>query len=290
MADYDHRWECNIDTGAASLHVTACGSGSPALVFLHYWGGSSRTWQPVIDRLATMSRCIAIDQRGWGRSTGPETGYAIEDLAGDAAAVIAQLALEDYILIGHSMGGKVAQLLTTRGLEGLRGVVLVAPAPARPAEIPDEVRAQMALAYTSRESVLATLDRVLSHAALTDELREQVVADSLGGSPGAKREWPASAIVEDVSADLARIDVPVLVVAADHDQVEPVELMQSNVVGLIGGARLEVIAGSGHLIPLERPAELSDLIAEFRDSTMTGYQSPASCAAERLHHSSRPGE
>lgn len=266
MADYD-RSEFDIDTNTASLHVTASGSGSPTLMFLHYWGGSSRSWQPVIDRLAPTTRCVAIDQRGWGRSIGPATGYAIEDLAADATAVIEGLALDDYILVGHSMGGKVAQLLATRRHEHLRGVVLVAPAPARPAAVPDEVRAQMAVAYTSRESVLVTLDAVLSHAPLSDEVREQIVADSLGGSAGAKREWPASVIVQDVSADLARIDVPVLVVAADHDQVEPVALMESNVIGLIPGARLEVIADSGHLIPLERPAELSDLIAGFRDTT-----------------------
>jgi pimeloyl-ACP methyl ester carboxylesterase len=127
----------------------------------------------------------------------------------------------------------------------------------------------MAVAYSSRESVLMTLDAVLSHAPLSDVLREQVVADSLSGSAGAKREWPASVIVHDVSADLARIDVPVLVVAADHDKVEPVALMESNVIGLIPGARLRVIADSGHLIPLERPAELSELIAGFRDATVT---------------------
>lgn len=269
MADYD-RSDFEIDTGPASLHVTASGSGSPTLVFLHYWGGSSRTWQPVIDRLAPVTRCVAIDQRGWGRSIGPEAGYAIENLAADATAVIEQLELDDYILVGHSMGGKVAQLLATGRPGGLRGVVLVAPAPARPTEIPDEVRAQMGVAYASRESVLVTLDSILSHAPLSDELHEQVIADSLGGSAGAKREWPASAILQDVSVNLDRIDVPVLVVAAEHDQVEPVTLMESNVIGLIPGARLEVIADSGHLIPLEQPAELSDLIAGFRDATVAG--------------------
>ncbi len=65
-------------------------------------------------------RCVAIDQRGWGRSIGLETGCAIEDLAADATVVIEELELDDYILVGHSMGGKVAQLLATRRPEGLR--------------------------------------------------------------------------------------------------------------------------------------------------------------------------
>lgn len=268
MADSD-RSELTVTTPAVSLHVRSAGSGAPVLVFLHYWGGSSRTWQPVIDRLAPSARCVAIDQRGWGQSRGPESGYTIEELAADATAVIDALSLDDYILVGHSMGAKVAQLLASRRPAGLRGLVLVAPAPARPAAIPDAVREQMAAAYSSRAAVLATLEGVLVHTALTDVLREQVIADSLRGSPGAKREWPAAVILEDVSADLDQIDVPVLVIAAEHDRVEPVALLQSHVVDLIPGARLELVADSGHLIPLERPAELSALIDGFRTDVVS---------------------
>ena len=73
-------------------------------------------------------------------------------------------------------------------------------------------------------------------------------------------------VVEDVSADLGRINVPVLVVAGEHDRLEPVDLMQSHVIAEIDGAQLDVIPGSGHLIPLERPQELSARIAAFRNT------------------------
>lgn len=267
MSHYDHSrsW---IDAGAASIHVTQAGSGAPALVFLHYWGGSGRTWGPVIQRLAGTARCVAPDHRGWGHSSAPPAGYAIADLAADALAVIDALGLGDYILVGHSMGGKTAQLIAARRPGGLCGLVLVAPAPARPAAAPEAVRTRMAGAYASRASVIATLDGVLRHAALSQELREQVIEDSLAGSAAAKHAWPASAISEDVSADLAGINVPVLVVAARQDQVEPVEVMKSHVVAELPGARLEIIDHCGHLIPLERPDELSRVIAAFRDSAV----------------------
>jgi pimeloyl-ACP methyl ester carboxylesterase len=267
MSDYD-RQESRIDTGSASIYVTQTGDGEPALVFLHYWGGSSRTWRPVIEQLAGSARCVAIDHRGWGQSSAPDAGYGIEDLAADALAVIDALGLTDYILVGHSMGGKVAQLLASRRPEGLGGVVLVAPAPAKPVAVPVAVRAQMTEVYLTRDAVIATFDGVLRHAPLSDELREQVVEDGLAGSAGAKREWPASAILEDVSADLAGIDVPVLVVAGGQDRVEPTEVMESRVLAEIPGARLEVIEDSGHLIPLEQPQELSDRIAAFRDASV----------------------
>jgi pimeloyl-ACP methyl ester carboxylesterase len=253
-----------VDTGTATLHVEEAGAGTPALVFLHYWGGSSRTWHPVLERLAGTARCVAYDHRGWGRSSAPADGYAIGDLAADALAVIDARGLTDYVLVGHSMGGKVAQAVAARRPAGLRGAVLVAPAPARPVDLPAEAREQMAGAYASRETVAATLDAVLTHAALGEELREQVIEDSLAGAAAAKRAWPARTIVEDVSAGLERIDVPVLVVAGAHDRVEPVDVLRSHVVAAIGGAELDVIGDCGHLIPLERPQELSDRIAAFR--------------------------
>ena len=140
MASSFYRTDSRIDAGAATLHVEETGDGAPALVFLHYWGGSTRTWRLVIDRLASSARCVAIDQRGWGLSSAPATGYTIGDLAADARGVITTLGLSDYILVGHSMGGKVAQLLASQRPHGLRGLVLVAPAPAKPALIPDAVR------------------------------------------------------------------------------------------------------------------------------------------------------
>jgi pimeloyl-ACP methyl ester carboxylesterase len=60
--------------------------------------------------------------------------------------------------------------------------------------------------------------------------------------------------------------VPVLVLAGEHDRVEPLDILQSHVISEIEAARLEVVAGSGHLIPLEQPQELSDRIASFRDT------------------------
>jgi pimeloyl-ACP methyl ester carboxylesterase len=261
-----HLSHCRIDTGTATVHVEQTGDGRPAVVFLHYWGGSSRTWHPVIERLAASARCVAIDHRGWGQSSAPPARYATGDLASDARAVIGALGLTEYILVGHSMGGKVAQLLASQRPSGLRGVVLVAPAPARPAPIPEEVRAQMDRAYTSRDTVIATLDTVLRHAALSDALRQQIIEDSLAGAPQAKHEWPAHTITEDVSGHMNHINVPVLVIAGDHDRVEPIDVLESHVIAEIDHAQLDVIADCGHLIPLERPRELSDRIAAFRDT------------------------
>jgi 3-oxoadipate enol-lactonase len=98
-----------LRAGELSFNLLETGSGEPALLFLHYWGGSARTWNAVMLRLSTDFRCIAYDQRGWGQSDAPAQGYSIQDLAFDARQILEALRLRRYVLIGHSMGGKVAQ-------------------------------------------------------------------------------------------------------------------------------------------------------------------------------------
>ncbi len=113
----------------------------PTLVFLHYWGGSSRTWQPVRERLADWDT-FAIDHRGWGRSRSLPGPFSLAQLAEDTIAVLEAAEIEEYVLVGHSMGGKVAQLVASAAPAQLRGLVLVGSGPAKPAamitsEIPD---------------------------------------------------------------------------------------------------------------------------------------------------------
>jgi len=253
----------DIRTRATTIHISDSGSGEPALVFLHYWGGSSRTWDAVVSELANGHRSVAVDHRGWGLSEAPPQGYAIADMADDVQDVIATLRLSHYVLVGHSMGGKVAQLLASRRPQGLAGVVLVAPSPPSPTILPDEQRAAMAAAYESRVSIAWVLDNVLTAAPLDDRLREQVIADSLRGAREAKAAWPNAAMREDITQEVGSIDVPVLVVGGELDQVDPVETLRREVLPRIAGARLNVLPGTGHLSPLEAPSALAAIIRQF---------------------------
>ncbi|QGZ42363.1 pimeloyl-ACP methyl ester carboxylesterase [Pseudoduganella flava] len=252
-----------IETRGTRIHVTLQGTAEPALVFLHYWGGSSRTWDGVAGALAQRYRTVAIDHRGWGESGAPAQGYAIADLADDAQAVIAALAPRRYVLVGHSMGGKTAQLLAARRPAGLAGLVLVAPSPPLPMTLPPAQRAAMATAYDSPAAVEWVLDNVLTATPLLPALRAQVIADSLRGAPQAKAAWPNGGMLEDITADVGAIDVPVLVVAGERDQVDRVETLQQELLPRIAGARLEVLPGVGHLSPLEAPAAVADAIGRF---------------------------
>jgi pimeloyl-ACP methyl ester carboxylesterase len=254
-----------IASNGIRIYVDDKGVGDLPLVFLHYWGGSSRTWHHVTSALAKSYRTIATDHRGWGQSDAPSSGYGLSDLAADAQGIIETLGLERYILVGHSMGGKVAQLLASRRPKGLCGLVLVAPSPPSPMSMPAEVREGMAHAYSSRESVETTIDQVLTAKPLSPEDRAQVIDDSLRGAPAAKVAWPRATSLEDITQQVSAINVPTIVIAGDMDRVDSVATLRSEVLPRIPQAVLHVVPGTGHLSMLESPELLVQIVSDFAD-------------------------
>jgi pimeloyl-ACP methyl ester carboxylesterase len=252
--------EVNVRGGRLPVWIQA--GDQPALVFLHYWGGSHRTFDPVIGRLSSRSAVVSYDQRGWGAARALPGPYGIDQLADDVLAVVGQLGLGRYVLAGHSMGGKVAQLAASRRPDGLAGLVLIAPAPPRPA-IDATAAEALSHAYDSRATVDGALQHVLTHQALPADLREQVLADSLAAGDEARLTWPQHEITRDITAAARQIDVPVLVVAGRQDQVEPPATLEANLLPVVPRARVTVIEGTGHLSPLEAPGQLARLLDQF---------------------------
>lgn len=238
-------------------------AGEPAaLVFLHYWGGSRRTFDPVIARLTSGCTVVSYDHRGWGAARELPGPYGISQLADDVLEVVRELGLRRYVLAGHSMGGKVAQLAASRRPEGLAGLVLIAPAPPRPVVNAQAAKA-LSHAYDSRATVSDALQHVLTHRPLPADLREQVITDSLAAGDDARLAWPLHGITQDITAAASGIEVPVQVLAGQHDQVEPPASLEANLLPVIPGARMTVIEGTGHLSPLEVPGQIANLLDQF---------------------------
>jgi pimeloyl-ACP methyl ester carboxylesterase len=247
----------------ADLSAAVRTGAQPALVFLHYWGGSKRTWAQVIDRLDQATAVVAYDQRGWGQSAGAPGPYGLAQLAADAQSVVDDLGYERYVLVGHSMGGKVAQMVAARQPRGLAGLILVAPAPAAPAGMTAQLQELTSHAYDDQQTVEQSIGQMLTHRALPAELRRQIVEDSLSAGDDARLSWPTTGLAEDVSALVGAIDVPVLVLAGEHDKVEPPELLREHLLPLIPHATMTILDGTGHLSPLEVPDQVAGAITEF---------------------------
>ncbi|MCX4634754.1 alpha/beta hydrolase [Streptomyces sp. P9-2B-2] len=250
-----------VNGGRVYGHVRE-GDG-PALVFLHYWGGSHRTWRPVIERLGPAQTFVSYDHRGWGESTETPGPYGMEQLADDTQRVIDQLGYDDYVVVGHSMGGKAAQIFASRRPAGLKGVVLVAPAPPAPVGVTHEFQEALAHAYDNDDAIARSIDLVLTNGELSVEARRQVHEDSARAGEAARMAWPRQALVEDFADRVGAINVPVLVLAGSDDKVDPPQILRAHLLPLIPTATLTELSGTGHLSPLEVPDQIASHIGAF---------------------------
>jgi pimeloyl-ACP methyl ester carboxylesterase len=252
----------NIPSNGVTLHVTDRGQGIPAIVFLHCWGGSTRTWDRIIAALPLRYRTVAIDQRGWGASEHPTRGYSVAELADDTEGAIEALGLERYILVGHSMGGKTAQLVASRRPKGLVGLVLVAPAPPSPLIIPEEVRVMLE-GPNVREFVTMALGQMLTYKPLIREDAELMISDAIRGSADARAAWSRETSLEDITDAVRHIDAPTLVISGDHDKIQPIETLRRELLPRVSGAVMQVLPNVGHLSPLEAPEEIAQRLDSF---------------------------
>ncbi len=232
---------------------------APVLVFLHYFGGSSRTWSEVIARLSSRYDCLTPDLRGFGESEPTARGFAVNDYADDVIELIERSGIKSYVLVGHSMGGKIALAIAARRPANLRSLVLLAPSPPVPEPISDDERARLLAAHGDRAAAEKTL-RKLTTRPLPRAIFRRTVEDNLRCSRPAWRAWLEHGSREDISADVASIDVPVLVAAGGKDEAMTVELLQCEVVARINGGRLTTLPEVNHLLPLEAPAATAELI------------------------------
>lgn len=229
-------------------------AGDTALLFLHYWGGSAKTWRKVIALLSDDARCIAVNQRGWGGSSVSDGRYDLDSMAEDVLAIIERLRLDRVVLVGHSMGGKVSQVVAAKlKPPQVRGLVLVAPAPPKPMPVPKEAREAMFQSYLSAEGVREQALANLAGPNLSPEDREAVVADTLAGDLGAKHEWTERIMPADLGIAPGDISVPVTLVVGSLDKVEDPSRLREIFGEAVPQTRFVEVPGVGHLSPLEAP-------------------------------------
>ncbi|OIK26093.1 alpha/beta fold hydrolase [Streptomyces malaysiense] len=253
-----------VPGGSLEVRVGGRGGAGPALVFVHYWGGSAGTWDEVIGRLPPGRPTVRFDQRGWGVSRELPGPYHLDRLADDLACVVDVCVPGPFVLVGHSMGGKVSQLLAARGPAGLRGVVLVAPAPPEPpASVTEEYRRGLSHAYDTPESAGHVLDHVLTAAPLPAGARAAAARDSLAAGAEARREWPLRGIARDITRAVRGIAVPVTVLTGADDVVEPPDVLREHLLPHIPHATLTTVPAAGHLLPLEAPGAVAAALGDF---------------------------
>ncbi|WP_338873952.1 alpha/beta hydrolase [Spirosoma sp. SC4-14] len=241
------------------LNILEQGSGPLSLVFLHYFGGSALEWQFVMNPLANYYHCVAIDLRGFGNSDAPPSGYSVNDMADDIAATLKTLQIERAVVIGHSMSGKAALALAARQPAELQSLILVSPSPPVPEPIPDQERQKLLQGHGRRSGAEQTLKNITA-ASVSENVKEQIIADDLRTSKVAWDAWLMAGSKENIAGQLSSINIPVSIIVGTSDRALPPDVQTKLVIPYLKTASLDMIENAGHLLPWEVPEQLADFI------------------------------
>jgi 3-oxoadipate enol-lactonase len=246
---------------------TALGGG-PTVLMLHGIGGGHLSFAPQVETFATSGyRAVAWDMPGYGHSA-PIEPYTFKGLAQSCVQLIESLKVESVILVGHSMGGMVAQEVVARRPDLVSRLVLSGTSPAFGKPDGDwqrEFIAQRTAPLTAGKSMAELAETLVPQMVGPGALPEGVrlATHCMGLVPAATYRRAVECIVTfDRRGNLPNIRVPTLVVAGEHDRNAPPAVMKRMADAIAHSTYVEM-KGVGHLQNLEAPDAFDSLVLNF---------------------------
>ena len=265
------------NSGEIELYYEDHGSGKP-IVLIHGYPLSGRAWDrqlPVL--LDAGRRVITYDRRGFGRSSQPTTGYNYDTFAADLSLLIERLELDDAVLVGHSMGtGEVTRYLGAYGSGRVSRGVLVSPIPPYLSQAPDNPEGLPpalfeGFVHSAQADVPAWMKGFLDSFYNIDVLGGKLVSpEAYQASLNVATAASATAAVAciptwqtDFRADVAKIDVPMMVIQGNADRVLPFDKTGKRLPGLIKDMELVEIDGGPHAIAWTHTLQVNRALIDF---------------------------
>jgi pimeloyl-ACP methyl ester carboxylesterase len=269
------------NSGDIELYYEDHGSGQP-VVLIHGYPLSGVSWEKQLPvSLKAGYRVITYDRRGFGKSSQPATGYNYDTFADDLHKLVTQLKLRDFTLIGFSMGaGEVARYLGKYGSKGVSKAVIISGVPpyllktaGNPAGVEGSVFAGIEKAVAADR--YAFFSGFFQNFYNTDQFLGKLVSEQAiqaGWNVAAAASATASLACvatwhTDFREDLARIDVPTLVIQGDADRILPIAATGLRTAKLIKGARLVVVKDGPHGLPWTHAEEVNAELLSFLGKT-----------------------
>jgi pimeloyl-ACP methyl ester carboxylesterase len=247
-----------LRSGDLDVYYIERGSGTPVVLVHGNWATSS-WWEPVLARLPGGWRGIAYDQRGRGRTGGPDSDYSIPSLAADLRAFADALGLDALHLVGHSLGSAVVMQGALDRPARVRSLTAVAPAwvdgmpqAALAAERQRSLKADPVLFAQALKAIAPTVPDDAYWQRLVAEGHTQRLAAALG-AVGALASWRPG-------DRLRSIPCPKLVIGGERDVLVTAPAVERAAEAL--GARRLLMPGVGHSPNIEAPAAFVEHLVE----------------------------
>ncbi len=265
------------NSGNVELYYEDHGSGKP-VVLIHGYPLSGASWEKQIPVLLDAGyRVITYDRRGFGKSSQPTGGYNYDTFAEDLHSLITQLKLRDFTLVGFSMGGgEIARYFGKYGSKGASSAVIIGGVPPFLLKTDDNQQGVDASVFEGIQKAVAA-DRYAffteffknfynTDVLLGKRVSEEVVRASWNIAAEASATASLACVPtwhEDFRKDVARIDVPTLVIHGDQDRIVPFAAAGLRTAKLIKGARLLVVKGGPHCIPWTHAEQVNSELVSF---------------------------
>ncbi len=257
------RARCN-DIDVAWFEV---GRGEP-LVLIHGLADDHRAWHRTLPDLVLRHRVLMYDLRGHGETSLGRPDGTLTQLATDLASLMKSIGVGNADVAGFSLGGTIAMRTAIDHPELVKRLVLVATSSRVGRTAADWYRLRVEMVEHEDPELRATLDRdtadvyAQAHSELDAGLliRRQSTADPRGYGNACAAMAALNAAPLD--PELARISAPTLIVASELDRHCPPKAAEIIAAG-IKGSRVEVVAGAGHPIPVEKARELAASMNAF---------------------------
>ena len=265
------------NSAPVELYYEDQGSGRP-VVLLHGWPFDGRSWEPQLHPLLEAGfRVVNYDRRGFGRSSAATTGYDFDTLSGDLDTVLRTLDLRDVSIVSFSLGtGELARYIGRFGTERLRSAVFIESLTPTFAQGPDNPKGVDAAGVKGVQQAIlddrfAWLTGMMDNFLNLDDYQGTLVsADtvramwSAGADASPYATWACpQGWLEDFTADLARVDVPALIMHGTADRILSVDGQGRRAHDALPAARYVEIEGGPHIHPVTHTAEVNRELLRF---------------------------
>lgn len=254
-----------IRANGIEVHYEVRGEG-PWLVLSHSLACDLTMWDEQVGALSRNFRVLRYDTRGHGRSDASPAPYTLELLADDLKALLDGLQIRRAHFAGLSMGGMIGQTFALRHPEVLQTLILCDTTSAYPPSVVP-VWAERTRA-ARRQGMAALVDSTLARwfTAPFRKSRPDVMqrfAALISGTPVEGYVGCSDALVRiDVTARLATLRLPALVIVGEHDPGTPPAMAQA-IHQHLPGSELALIRGAAHISNVEQPEEFNRLVLDF---------------------------
>ncbi len=250
----------SIETSLGRIGICEQGSGGIPVLFLHGVGSDKSVWAPQLAHFGRSRRTVALDYPGYGDSEAAKAGTSRDGFASAILAAMDSLEIDRAHVCGLSLGGVVAVAMHAQAPRRCVSLVLADTFAVHP-DGKGIYERSLAASTDLRALAQARVDHLLAPGAL-DDVRAEVIETMARIDPAAYRFGAEAVWLADQRDRAAAIDVPTLVLCGAEDRVTPPDLSKE-LADLIPGARLEMIAGAGHISNLERAATFNAHVEDF---------------------------